>query len=160
MVLPGRAKQKYKKLISHALAHQKTCLIMLPEVSLAIQFEHIFNKALSNASVFSFHSASSKKEKNNLWRALIDQQPLVIIGVHQPIFLPIANLGLIIVDEEHESGYQEKKHPKINSKEAALIRAHQYQIPIILGSATPSTTSLFNVHKRNWSFFTLTKRYH
>lgn len=149
----------YKKLISCVLAHNKTALVMLPEVSLALQFERIFKRTLTNATIFSFHSASDKKEKNNLWRALLDQKPLIIIGVHQPIMLPIANLGLIIIDEEHEAGYQEKKHPKINSKEAALIRAHQYQIPIILGSATPSVNSLYNVHKRNWNFFTLTKRY-
>ncbi len=149
----------YKKLILGTLTHNKTVIVMLPEVSLALEFEHIFKRTLTHAPIFSFHSASNKPEKNNLWRALLDQKPLVIIGVHQPIMLPVANLGLIIVDEEHETGYQEKKHPHISSKEAALIRAHQYKIPIILGSATPSVTSLYNVHKRNWNFFTLTKRY-
>ena len=76
-----------------------------------------------------------------------------------PILLPIANLGLIIVDEEHEVGYQEKKHPKINSKEAAVLRAHMLKIPILLGSATPSLSSLHNVKTRGWHFFQLKQRF-
>ena len=89
----------------------------------------------------------------------INQKALVIIGVHLPILLPIANLGLIIVDEEHEVGYQEKKHPKINSKHVALIRAQQTQIPILLGSATPSISTLYNVKTKQWPFFQLKKRF-
>lgn len=149
----------YKKLITQTLLAQKSIIVMLPEVSLALQFEHIFKQSFSKTIVHGFHSASSKNEKKELWQSLLHNQPLIIIGVHQPILLPINNLGLIIVDEEHESGYQEKKHPKINSKEAALLRAARYNIPIILGSATPSVNSLYNTQKRGWKLFTLTKRY-
>ena len=67
-------------------------------------------------------------EKKYLWHLLVSAEPCLIIGVHLPILLPIANVGLIIIDEEHEIGYQEKKHPKINTKEAALFRAHQAAI--------------------------------
>jgi primosomal protein N' len=74
------------------------------------------------------------------------------------IFAPFKKLGMIIVDEEHEIGYQEKKHPKINSKQAAIIRAQTYAIPIIFGSATPSLNSLYNVQKKSWSFFQLKQR--
>ena len=83
----------------------------------------------------------------------------LLLGVHMPILLPIPNLGLIIIDEEHEVGYQEKKHPKINTQEAGLLRAQQYRIPIILGSATPSVSSLYNVTQRGWSIYHLTKRF-
>jgi primosomal protein N' (replication factor Y) len=75
------------------------------------------------------------------------------------VLLPISNLGLIIVDEEHEVGYQEKKHPKVNSKEAAIWRAHMNGIPILLGSATPSLTSLDNVKTKGWHFFELKERF-
>jgi primosomal protein N' (replication factor Y) len=81
------------------------------------------------------------------------------VGVHLPVTLPCANLGLIIIDEEHETGYQEKKHPKIHTKEAALMRASLYQIPLVLGSATPSLTTLHNVHTKGWKLFELTKRF-
>ena len=79
--------------------------------------------------------------------------------MHLPSLLPINNLGLIIVDEEHEIGYQEKKHPKINSKEAALLRAQILKIPILLGSATPSISSLYNVKHKKWNFFQLKQRF-
>jgi len=149
----------YKKLISKTVEQQKTTLLLLPEVTLAIQFEHLLKTQLPDISIYGFHSASTAKIKRNLWKDVVASKPLLIIGVHLPVLLPIANLGLIIVDEEHEHGYQEKKHPKINSKEAALMRAHLNNIPILLGSATPSITSLHNIKIKGWHFFQLKKRF-
>jgi len=76
-----------------------------------------------------------------------------------PIVLPIVNLGLIIIDEEHEQGFREKRAPYLNSKEIALWRAFVCKIPIILGSATPSLISLYNVERKGWKLFRLTKRF-
>ncbi len=150
----------YKKCIEHAYTHNKTTILLLPEVTLAVEFENLLKQALTEKlPILSFHSATSTQDKRTLWKMLLQGQPLCIIGVHLPILLPIANLGLIIIDEEHEVGYQEKKHPKINTKEAALIRAHMYQLPIILGSATPSITTLYNVYEKGWTFFELKKRF-
>lgn len=150
----------YKKVIEHTVAQQKTILLLLPEVSLALQFQRLLQKQLSGKiSIFGFHSASKAKEKREMWAHVLAQKPCLIVGVHLPALLPIANLGCIIVDEEHESGFQEKKHPKINSKEIALWRAQMYNIPIMLGSATPSLTSLNNVKKNGWKLFQLTKRF-
>lgn len=148
----------YKKLIEHAYQEKKVTILLLPEVSLAVQFTTLFKKSL-NIPVYGFHSATSASEKKDLWSQLIKGTPLVIIGVHLPILLPIKNIGLIIIDEEHESGYQEKKHPRINTKEAAIIRAKEYSCPIILGSATPSLQSLHNVKTQNWNLFTVKKRF-
>lgn len=150
----------YKELIMHTIAQQKTVLLCLPEVTLAVAFEHrLRNQLPAHVPVFSFHSAVGPKEKRILWQNLLNKKPMVIIGVHLPVLLPIANLGLIIIDEEHEPGYQEKKHPKINSKEAAILRAQLYQVPILLGSATPSLSSLYNVKHRKWHFFQLKNRF-
>jgi primosomal protein N' (replication factor Y) len=150
----------YKEAIKAALAHNKTTILLLPEVTLAVNFAQRLARELgSTVPLYSFHSSASATEKKALWSALVAGKPVLIIGVHLPILLPIANLGLIIVDEEHEVGYQEKKHPKINSKEAALIRAQTYNIPIMLGSATPSIQTLYNVTERNWKLFTITKRF-
>lgn len=150
----------YKKLMNAVYAQGKTTIFMIPEVSLAIQFATLFRQTFNNnIPVIGFHSASTPAEKQQLWQTLLAKKPLIIVGVHQPTLVPISNLGLIIIDEEHAPGYQEKKYPKINSKEAALMRAQQYNIPIVLGSATPSITSLYNVEKRNWLFVQLTKRY-
>jgi primosomal protein N' (replication factor Y) len=150
----------YKKLIMQALATKKSVLLLLPEVSLATVFERILREQLPpTIHITSFHSATRIKDKKRMWQLLLDGTPLLIIGVHLPVLLPISNLGLIIVDEEHDVGYQEKKHPKINSKEAALLRAQKAGIPVLLGSATPSISSLYNVKNKGWRFFELKKRF-
>ncbi len=149
----------YKKLITACMAEQKSALVLLPEVSLSLQFEHLFKKQLPEVAVFGFHSATMLTEKRALWAALLAGRPVLVLGVHLPVMLPIANLGLIIIDEEHEQGFIEKKHPKINSKEVALWRAHVYGLPIVLGSATPSLTSLSNVRQGRWKFFQIKKRF-
>lgn len=150
----------YKKLIEQAVQTQKTVLLLLPEVTLAVQFMHLLKSQMGpQFPITSFHSATSVKEKKYVWASLHAGRPLLIIGVHLPLLLPIKNLGLIIIDEEHDCGYQEKKHPKVNSKEAALWRAQITNIPILLGSATPSIASLYNVKHKKWHFFQLKKRF-
>lgn len=149
----------YKQALLEAYNNQKTVLFLVPEVSLAVRFSHIFKESLPEVPFFGFHSATGVSEKKELWSSLIQKKPIVIIGVHLPLLLPIANLGLIIIDEEHDVGFQEKKHPKINTKEAALMRASIIGIPVILGSATPSLQSLHNVALNKWKLVTLTKRF-
>ncbi len=150
----------YKRLITAAQQQGRSTLLLLPEVSLAVNFTRIMRAFYGTTlAVYGFHSATPAAEKRQLWDTLLAQQPALIIGVHLPVFLPIARLGLIIVDEEHEIGYQEKKHPRINTKEAALMRAQHYKIPIVLGSATPSVSSLYNVQERGWRSVQLKQRF-
>lgn len=149
----------YKQAFMHTLAQNKTSVLLLPEVTLAVAFEQRLKAEMPNAPLFGFHSGKSPKEKKMIWDNLKQATPMIIIGVHLPILLPIPNLGIIIVDEEHDTGYQEKKHPKINSKHAALIRAQHANIPIVLGSATPSISTLYNVKTKQWPFFQLKKRF-
>lgn len=148
----------YQSLMSAAHASGKAVIFLVPEVSLAVRFEQFFRGRFT-VPIFGFHSATSAPEKKQLWQALRAQRPLAVIGVHLPTMLPIPHLGLIIIDEEHEIGYQEKKHPRINSKEAALLRAHLHGIPVVLGSATPSISTLYNVQKRGWKLFTIRTRF-
>ena len=149
----------YKHLFLETLQQNKTSLLLLPEVTLAIAFENRLKQELPDMPIYGFHSGKTPKEKTGVWNNLNNQTPMILIGVHLPILLPIPNLGLIVVDEEHEVGYQEKKHPKINSKEAAIIRAQIANIPILLGSATPSLQTLHNVKTKKWAFFQLKKRF-
>lgn len=150
----------YKELIKCAISNNKSVIFLHPEITLSIQFFNLLRNSLSpEIEIFSFHSSVSKKEKRLLWQKLIENKPVVILGVHMPIFLPISNLGLILIDEEHDCGYQEKKHPRINTKEAALLRAQTYNIPIVMGSATPSIVSLFNVESKNYNLYQLTQRF-
>ncbi len=150
----------YKKLILHALTQKKSVLLLLPEVTLAVQFEKLLKRQLPlNMPIFSFHCATSARDRKQLWANLLQEKPQLIIGVHLPILLPLPNLGLIIIDEEHEVGFQEKKHPKFNTKDIALMCASSHKIPILLGSATPSLQTLHNVQTRQWKFFQLKKRF-
>lgn len=149
----------YKALIKQCFSQQKTVILLLPEVVLGMQFQQLLRKQLPSIPIAGFHSASTLREKKEVWASLLAKKPLVIIGVHQPVLLPIANLGLIIIDEEHETGFQEKKHPKINSKDLAILRAYTSNIPILLGSATPSITSLSNITRKGWHYFELKKRF-
>ncbi len=97
----------YKKCIEEAFAHNKTALLLLPEVTLAVQFITKLKQQLPpTISIFGFHSATGPKEKRLLWQKLVHADPVLIIGVHLPILLPIENLGLIIVDEEHALCFQ------------------------------------------------------
>jgi len=151
----------YKKALCVAFQQKKTALFICPEVSLARQFESLLQQQLPHLSghILGFHSAITVKQKHLVWQRLCNEVPTIIIGVHLPVFLPISNLGLIIIDEEHENGFEEKKHPKVNSKNAALLRAQQYQIPIIMGSATPSITTLYLARQQQWKQFQLTRRF-
>jgi primosomal protein N' (replication factor Y) (superfamily II helicase) len=150
----------YSKLIQKNLNAKKSVIFLIPEVSLALQFQNIFKSKLEeNVPIFGFHSACSAKEKKNMWQHLLQNIPSLIIGVHLPAILPISNLGLIIVDEEHSTSFQEQKSPKLNSKNLAIYRAYTYNIPILLGSATPSLASINNIKLKNWNLFKLNKRF-
>ncbi len=150
----------YKELILHAWKEGKGALLLFPEVSLSVQFARLLQQQLPHSvDLFSFHSATSVKEKRALWHHLMANKPAVILGVHLPMLLPLPHLGLIIIDEEHDTGYQEKRHPKVNTKEAAFLRAQCSSIPVIAGSATPSISSLYNVQHKGWHLFELKKRF-
>lgn len=149
----------YKQLIRDALQQGKSIIVMLPEVTLALQFETLFASYFFETPVIGFHSATTVKKKRLLWQILLEGKPAVIIGVHLPILLPISNLGLVIVDEEHDAGYQEKKHPKIQSRDMAVLKAALHKVPIVLGSATPSIQTFWNVKHRGWKLLELKKRF-
>lgn len=149
----------YKRLAQDCLSLGRSVIIMLPEVCLAVQFQKIFEQYFCTTSVIGFHSGSSISQKKLLWKLLLEKAPIIIIGVHLPILLPIANLGLIVVDEEHDHGYQEKKHPKLHSRDMAILKAAKSHVPIVLGSATPSLQTLFNVHKRGWKKLEMLQRF-
>lgn len=150
----------YYALLKQALGAGKTALLLLPEVSLAMTLANMLRTlGKETVQVYEYHYAISAAQKNALWRAIIAGNPIIIVGVRLPIFLPLTNLGLIIVDEEHDTGFQESSHPRINTKEVALLRAQHYKIPILLGSATPSLSSLYLAQQRSWDFFQLLQRF-
>ena len=141
------------------LAAGKSCLFLLPEVTLAIRFTFLFKERFGEGVVYGYHSAASALEQREVWQGVYTQAACIIIGVHMPVFLPLGNLGCIVVDEEHEAGYQEKRQPKMNTREIALMRAAIYNIPIVLGSATPSIHALAMVEQGRWMCARLQERF-
>jgi len=148
----------YRQLLYAACKNGKSALFLVPEVSLAISFVRLFRET-AEMRVHAYHSSCSAAEKKQMWSDIIAELPVLIVGVHLPVLIPLRNLGIIIIDEEHDAGFQQKRHPRLHVKEIALLRARQYGIPIVLGSATPSISSLYNVAHRGWQLLQLLERF-
>lgn len=150
----------YLALVRATIMAGRSVIFLAPEVSLARRFEQLFARDLGDGvAVYGFYSGVTKTARQALWQHMLAGKPMVIVGVHLPILLPCANLGLILVDEEHETGFEEKQHPRVNSKYAALLRARQYKLPIVLGSATPSVATWYHARQQGWTICHLTKRF-
>lgn len=148
----------YKYLINEALQKNSSVIFTAPEISIASQLVKSLKKTAAE-KVFCLYSGVTTKQRAKIVEALERNEAIVIIGIHLPPLIPIANLGLIIIDEEHESGYQEKKSPHINSKDCLMIRAQHYNIPIVLGTATPSINTYHLFTRKNWPIHQLEERF-
>lgn len=153
----------YIKLIAKALEEGKQVLYLLPEIALST---HLLNRLEKyfGSKVGVYHSRFSKDERVEIWNKVkdndFDKSYRVIIGSRASIFLPFTDLGLIIVDEEHDSGFkQTEPSPRYNAKDAALYLAHTKGTKVVLGSATPSVESFFNAEIGRFNYVQLTKRY-
>lgn len=132
----------YLKLIREMNQRGKSVLFLLPEINLTPQFIQNFSKVLG-VKIYSYNSAISNSDRFGLWKLLLeDDDPKVIIGVRSSIFLPVKNLGLIIVDEEHDGSFKQDDRCSYHGRDVAIKRASLLNIPILLGSATPSLESL------------------
>lgn len=127
----------YLELIKKIIKEEKSVLFLLPEINLTPQFLKTFQTYL-NVPIYSYNSAISNSDKFGLWKLLQeDSSPKLILGVRSSIFLPIKNLGLVIVDEEHDQSFKQDDRCTYNARDIAIKRASLQKIPVILGSATP-----------------------
>jgi primosomal protein N' (replication factor Y) len=152
----------YIHLIEEVLRRGKQVLYLLPEIALTSQMVHRLCKALGNR-VAVYHSKYSDNERTELYLHLATaKEPVsVILGVRSSIFLPFKNLGLIIVDEEHEASYkQQSPEPYYNARDAAVILAMQAGAKVVMGSATPSIESYYNAKTGKYGFVELLQRFH
>ncbi len=127
----------YMHLISKALSQGKTAIMLVPEISLTPQVMSTF-KARFGEQIALIHSSLSAGERFDEWRRIFSGDAKVVVGARSAIFAPIENVGIIIVDEEHEQSYISESNPRFDSKEVALFRAKFNHCPLVLGSATPS----------------------
>ncbi len=130
----------YMDIIEHYIKENKQCIMLVPEISLTTQTIDRFQKRFGN-KIAVFHSRLSKKEKFIQWTKVYNHEVDVVIGARSAIFAPIRNLGVIVIDEEHEDSYISSTSPKYDTTEVAIKMAHILNAKVILGSATPSITT-------------------
>lgn len=153
----------YIKLIDRMLKEGKQVLYLLPEIALTAHLINRLEKYFGKR-VGVYHSRFSKDERVEIWHKVrskdAEEGYRVIIGSRSSVFLPFSKLGLVIVDEEHDSGFkQTEPAPRYNAKDAAVYLAQKNGIKVLLGSATPSVESYFNAQTERFGYAELTKRY-
>ena len=151
----------YTKLIQEVLDAGKQVLFLLPEIALTTQIitrlQFYFGDQISV-----FHSKYSMNERVEVWNNVLENKTKsqIILGARSSIFLPFSNLGLIVVDEEHETSYKQfEPSPRYNARDAAMVLAKIHQAKIVLGSATPSLESYFNAQQNKYGFVELNRRF-
>ena len=131
----------YLQLIQHLLEQGKQVLVLIPEIGLTPQtlkrFERRFNRR-----VVALHSGMADKERLSAWRSALEGRASVVLGTRSAIFTPLPKLGLIIVDEEHDSSFKQQEGVRYQARDLAVLRAKRENLPVLLGSATPSLESL------------------
>ncbi len=147
----------YLQAIDHVLKQGKEAIVLVPEIALTPQMTARF-KGRFGEMVAVLHSGLSAGEKYDEWRRIHRGEVKVAIGARSAVFAPFTNLGLLILDEEHESTYKQEESPRYHARDVAIWRAEYYQCPVILGSATPSLESYARASKGVYTSLTLSKR--
>jgi len=147
----------YLQLIRETLEAGKQALVLIPEINLGPQTLARFEQRF-NARIALLHSAVNDRDRLDAWLAARDGEADIIIGTRSALFTPMKNPGLIIIDEEHDGSYKQQEGLRYHARDLALVRAHQEDIPIVLGSATPSLESLHNAHTGRYALLRLNQR--
>lgn len=135
-----------------------TALMLVPEISLTPVFSRRL-KAQFGESVAILHSNLSEGERGDEWRRIRDCEARVVIGTRSAVFAPLENLGLVIVDEEHDGSYKQDESPRYHGRDTAIVRASRAQAVVVLGSATPSIESYHNAHAGKYTYLRLQTRF-
>ena len=137
----------------------KTVLVLVPEIALASQVEaHFYSRFGDTLAVL--HSGLTAGERFDQWQRILQKKASIVIGARSAVFAPLADLGLVIVDEEHEPAYKQDDGLRYNGRDLAVLRARFADCPVILGSATPSVTSFHHTDSGKYTLLTMRKRVH
>ncbi len=147
----------YLQAIQEAINQGQEAIVLVPEISLTPQMTERFRARFGDL-VAVMHSGLSKGEKYDEWRKIGRGEVKVAVGARSAIFAPFTNLGLIILDEEHESTYKQEDTPRYHARDVAIWRSHFHHCPVILGSATPSLESFARAKKNVYTLLTLSER--
>ena len=150
----------YTHLIDNALKQGRQVLYLVPEIALTTQLTDRLQRVFGDKLLI-YHSRFSDNERVEIWQKLLtDREPKVILGVRSSIFLPFHNLGLVIVDEEHETSYKQyDPAPRYHARNAAIVLAQMYDARVLLGSATPAIESYYNAQCGKYGLVELLTRY-
>ncbi|MDE1484983.1 primosomal protein N' [Xenorhabdus bovienii] len=147
----------YLSVLENILAQGKQALILVPEIGLTPQTIRRFRERF-NAPVDVLHSALNDSERLSVWLRAKRGDNAIVIGTRSALFTPFAHLGVIIIDEEHDSSYKQQEGWRYHARDLAVFRAKKENIPIMMGTATPALETLFNVQQGKYRQLTLTQR--
>jgi len=148
----------YFEAVARTLEQGRQALIMLPEIALTSQFLERFERRFGAAPV-EWHSALSGPERGRIWCATATGEARIVIGARSALFLPFADLGLIVVDEEHDAGYKQDDRVHYQARDMSVVRGSLGKFPVILASATPSIESHVNARTGRYRHVILPGRY-
>ncbi len=148
----------YIDAIAAAREAGRGALIIVPEIALTPQLIDRFVARLGS-SIAVLHSGIARRERWSAWRALIEKKSFIALGARSAIFAPVPDLGLIIVDEEHDGSYKQAEGLRYNARDLAVVLAKMKSCPVVLGSATPSLESYYNAATKKYSYLHLPQRH-
>lgn len=150
----------YQHLIADVLSRGRQILFLVPEIALTTQLTKRMQQVFGT-SVLVYHSKFSDNERVDIWKRLLsDPSPCVVIGARSSVFLPFSSLGLVIIDEEHESSYKQyDPAPRYNARDCAIVLASMHGAKVLLGSATPSIETYFKAESGKFGLVSLLTRY-
>ena len=137
----------YIRAIEKTIAKDKSAIVLLPEIALTAQTIQRFSSRFSNIAVM--HSQLTASQRNAQWQKIKNTSPIVVIGARSAVFAPVSDLGIIVVDEEHEPSYKQDTSPRYNGRDVAVKLAQLTDALCILGSATPSLETLHNCRTKS-----------
>jgi primosomal protein N' (replication factor Y) len=146
----------YMRVIEQVIQNGKQALVLVPEIGLTPQLLERFQQRFGYISIF--HSKLTDNERLKCWLQAKNKLAPVVIGTRSALFAPLADLGVIILDEEHDSSFKQQSGFRYSARDLALVRAKLENVPVILGSATPSMESLYNTQLKKYIHLRLPKR--
>ena len=147
----------YMQAITEVLKRGEQVLVLLPEISLTPQLEQRFRQRF-RVTIVSFHSKFTETQRLNAWLQMQQGRALIMLGTRSALFTPLAKPGLIILDEEHDNSFKQQEGFRFSARDVAIARAKQLNIPVLLGSATPSLETLLNVQRQRYQYLSLPNR--
>ncbi len=147
----------YIEVIERVLAKGQGAVVLVPEISLTPQLIRRFAERFPD-QIAVLHSHLTDREKTNQWWQVVDRKKRLLIGARSALFCPMPDLGIIIVDEEHETSFKQEEKLKYNARDAAVMKGALFKIPVILGSATPSVETWQNAVDGKYNLLTMKER--